>query len=169
MGIDANLLLATAAIGVGATLAIDLWNLLLRRAFGLASLSTCVLGRWLCYMPSGVFRHASLAKAPSRPGECAIGLAAHYGIGVALAAGFLVLASAQWRAQPTMLPALAYGIATLVFPFFVMQPAFGLGIASARTPRPAQARLKSLGTHTVFGAGLYLCAWGVQYLQHLRP
>jgi hypothetical protein len=31
----------------------------------------------------------------------------------------------------------------------------GLGVASARAPKPTQARLKSLGTHVVFGLGLY--------------
>lgn len=36
--------------------------------------------------------------------------------------------------------------------------AIGLGVAASRTPRPAQARLKSLATHSVFGVGLYVCA-----------
>jgi hypothetical protein len=52
----------------------------------------------------------------------------------------------------------------VVFPLFIMQPSFGLGIAASRTPNPMQARLKSLATHTVFGAGLYLCALGVSYV-----
>jgi hypothetical protein len=52
----------------------------------------------------------------------------------------------------------------VVFPFFIMQPSFGLGIAASRTPKPTQARLKSLATHTVFGVGLYVCALGVSYV-----
>ena len=51
-----------------------------------------------------------------------------------------------------------FGVATVVFPLFVLQPALGLGIASSKTSKPAQARLKSLATHVVFGVGLYLCA-----------
>jgi hypothetical protein len=51
-----------------------------------------------------------------------------------------------------------------VFPFFIMQPSFGLGVAASRTPDPTQARLKSLATHTIFGLGLYLCGLGVSYL-----
>jgi hypothetical protein len=47
---------------------------------------------------------------------------------------------------------------TTLVPFLVLQPSFGLGIAASRTPKPNQARLKSLMTHTVFGLGLYLCA-----------
>jgi hypothetical protein len=75
-----------------------------------------------------------------------------------------VLASGEWLTRPTLLPALLYGVGTVVFPFFLMQPSLGLGIAASRTSNPTQARLKSLATHTVFGVGLYLCALGVSYL-----
>ena len=75
-----------------------------------------------------------------------------------LALGFLVLVSGEWLDRPTLLPALLYGVGTVVFPSFVMQPSLGLGIASSRAPRPAHARMKSLATHTVFGIGLYLSA-----------
>jgi hypothetical protein len=81
-----------------------------------------------------------------------------------LALGFVVFASDDWLAQPTVLPALLYGIGTVVFPFFIMQPSFGLGIAASRTASPTQARLKSLVTHIVFGVGLYVCALGVGYV-----
>ena len=60
--------------------------------------------------------------------------------------------------------AVLYGIGTVVFPFFILQPSLGLGVAGSRTPKPMQARLKSLMTHTVFGAGLYLCALILSYL-----
>jgi hypothetical protein len=52
----------------------------------------------------------------------------------------------------------------VVFPLFIMQPALGLGIAASNTPKPWQARLKSLATHTVFGIGLYLCALVTRHL-----
>jgi hypothetical protein len=53
---------------------------------------------------------------------------------------------------------LAFGAATTLVPYLVMQPSFGLGFAASKTPNPNQARLKSLMTHTVFGVGLYLWA-----------
>ena len=52
-----------------------------------------------------------------------------------------------------------FGIATVLVPFFTMQPAFGLGVAASKTPNPNKARLKSLMTHTVFGVGLYVWAY----------
>ena len=85
---------------------------------------------------------------------------------VILSALFLVtfLAMHRFGKIAAFAAALLFGLITVVFPLFVLQPALGLGIASARTPKPAQARLKSVGTHLVFGAGLYGCALVVSTL-----
>ena len=164
MSTGANHILGAVAIGIGATLVMDLWNLFLKRMFGIPSLNYCLLGRWLRHMPEGTFRHASIAAAPQKSSECTVGWMAHYTIGVVFALVFVALTSGDWLAQPTLPPALLYGLCTVVFPFFVMQPSLGLGIAASRTPKPMQARLKSLVTHTVFGVGLYICALGVSYV-----
>ena len=146
------------AIGLGATLFMDLWNLFLARVFGVRSLDYGLLGRWILHIPRGTFRHASIAAAPPMRFERPVGWIAHYSIGVALALVFVAIGSRDWLAHPTLAPALLYGIITVVFPYFVLQPALGLGIASSKAPKPATARLKSLATHTVFGIGLYVCA-----------
>ena len=164
MRIEAKYILSSIAIGVGATLVMDLWNLFLKRTFGIPSLSYCLLGRWLRYMSGGTFRHANITAAAKKPFECAVGWIAHYTIGVAFAIVLVVLTSGDWLSRPTLSLALLYGIGTVVFPFLVMQPSLGLGIAASRTPKPTQARLKSLVTHTVFGVGLYLCARGMSYV-----
>jgi hypothetical protein len=62
------------------------------------------------------------------------------------------------------LPALLFGVGTVLVPFLVMQPSFGLGIASSKAPNPTAARLRSLMAHAVFGVGLYLCAATLKYL-----
>ena len=164
MSLEPTQIPGAIAIGIGATLLMDAWNLFLKRAFAIPSLNYCLLGRWLGHLPGGTLRHANIAAAQEKPFECTVGWISHYTIGVAFALVFVALASGDWLARPTLLPALLYGIATVVFPFFIMQPSLGLGIASSRTPRPAQARLKSLATHTVFGAGLYVCALGVSHV-----
>ena len=163
MGLEAKHILAAIAIGLGATLVMDLWNLLLKRGFGIPSLNYCLLGRWIRHMPGGTFRHASIAAAPPIQFECTVGWIAHYSIGVMFSLGLVLLASADWLARPTLLPALLYGMGTVLIPFFIMQPSLGFGIAASRTPKPGQARLKSIATHSVFGVGLYLCAMGVSY------
>jgi len=164
MRLEESYILGAIAIGLGATLVMDLWNLFLKRTFGIPSLNYCLLGRWVRHMLEGTFRHASIAAAPQKPFECKVGWIAHYTIGAVFALVFVVLASGDWLERPTLLPALLFGIGTVVFPFFVMQPSLGLGIASSRTPNPTQARVKSLVTHTVFGVGLYVCALGVSYM-----
>jgi hypothetical protein len=164
MTIGASHVLGAIAVGIGATLVMDIWNLFLKRTFSIPSLSYCLLGRWVRHMPGGTVRHASITTASQKPFECAIGWIAHYTIGVVFALAFVVFASGDWLARPTVLPALLYGLGTVVFPFFIMQPSLGLGIAASRTPHPTQARLKSIGTHTVFGVGLYVCALGVSYV-----
>jgi Protein of unknown function (DUF2938) len=160
-------LISAASIGVGATLGMDLWNLFLKVAFDVPSLDYCFLGRWLCHMRRGTFRHESIAAAAPMRLECATGWIAHYGIGVVFALTFVVLMSG-WLARPTLPPALLYGLGTVVFPFLVMQPSLGLGVAGSRTANPVHARLKSLATHAVFGVGLYLSARVVSQVLDLQ-
>ena len=155
---DPRLFLTAALIGVAATAGIDLWALLLKRGFRIPSLNYCLLGRWVLHLPGGTLVHRSIGAAPPKAGECATGWAAHYGIGVGLAVLFVGLVSAEWLAAPTLLPAVAFGVATVVMPLFVLQPALGLGVASSKAPSPWAARLKSVGTHTVYGLGLHLAA-----------
>lgn len=163
MNLTPHHILGAAIIGVGASLLMDGWNLLLKRAVGIPSLNYCLLGRWLLHMPEGTFSHDSISAARQKRFECPVGWLAHYSIGVAFALVFLAVQPGDWLAHPTLLPALLFGIATVVFPLFIMQPALGLGIAASKTPTPTQARLKSLATHTVFGVGLYLCALVVSH------
>jgi hypothetical protein len=157
LSVTSHVVLSAAGIGIGASLLMDAWNLFLKRAFGIRSLNYCMLGRWFLHLPNGTFVHANIGVSPARRFECPVGWTVHYSIGIVLALLFLVLAPDDWLARPTLLPALLFGIVTVVFPLFVLQPSLGLGLASSKSPKPAQARLKSLGTHTVFGVGLYLC------------
>jgi hypothetical protein len=151
-------ILGGVAVGVGATIVTDLWGLALSRALNMPAPNYCFVGRWIRHMEAWVFHHRSIAAAPQKVGECAVGWVAHYTIGVIFALAVVFLASPQWLSQPTLLPAMLLGLATVAFPYLLMQPSFGLGIAASKTPHPTQARLRSLMTHAVFGLGLYLSA-----------
>jgi|SRR5690242_4458985 DUF2938 family protein len=158
MNLELTHVLIAIAMGLGATLVMDLWGIVLKHTFNVPSSNYCFVGRWLCYMLEGVFRHRSIAAAPKRPTECAVGWIAHYAIGIIFALALVLLASPRWLQEPTVLPALILGISTVAIPFFIMQPSFGLGMASSKTSNPAQARLRSLMNHAVFGLGLYISA-----------
>ncbi|OJA32562.1 DUF2938 domain-containing protein [Burkholderia ubonensis] len=158
MNDTADTLLHLLLIGAGGTLVMDLWALFRRRAFGTPSLDYALVGRWLGHMASGRFRHASIVAAAPVRHERPLGWLAHYAIGIAFAGLPVALAGTQWISAPTLLPALAAGIGSVAAPFFVMQPAFGFGIAAARTPRPSVARRRSVVTHLCYGLGLYVAA-----------
>ncbi len=151
--------------GIGATALLDLWTVVRKKAFGTAMPNYGLVGRWIAHMPQGRFRHASIAKAEPRRGELAIGWTAHYLIGIAFAALLPAVAGASWFERPTLLPALALGIATVAAPFLVMQPSMGAGIAASRTPDPRTARRQSIVTHAIFGLGLYAAAVIIEFIQ----
>nr|WP_277610995.1 DUF2938 domain-containing protein [Microbulbifer celer] len=144
-------------LGVGATVICDLWGQLVRAVSGIEPLDWRVVGRWLGHMP-GQFSHDNIRQAKPVRGESILGWTFHYLTGVALAAAMLGLYGLDWVAHPGFLEALGFGVATVVLPFFIMQPALGAGIAASRTPQPMRARLLSLCTHGAFGVGLWLSA-----------
>jgi hypothetical protein len=151
-------LISAILMGLGATLTFDLWGLFLKRAFKITPSNICLVGRWLRYMPAGTFRHSNIVSTPPKSAECAVGWIAHYTIGITFAIAFLALAGNNWLQHPTLMPAIGFGVVTVLAPFFILQPSFGLGFAASKTSNPTQARLRSLMNHTAFGVGLYLFA-----------
>jgi hypothetical protein len=143
-------------IGIGATLTLDVWALFLKYAFKVTPSNFCLLGRWILYMPEGIFRHVNIVSTPQKRGECTVGWIAHYMTGIVFAVGFIAFAGNNWLQQPTLITALLFGIVTVAAPFFIMHPAFGFGVAASKTSNAVQIRVRSLMNHVVFGFGLYL-------------
>jgi hypothetical protein len=154
MSKEFELVIRTLLVGAGATAAMDVWSLLLQRV-GIRSLDYAMLGRWIGHLPSGTFKHENIATAPAVRHERAMGWCAHYGIGITFAALLVWIGGLEWARAPTLLPALATGLLTVVVPFFVLQPALGAGIAASRTPNPNLARTLTILIHMVYGFGLY--------------
>lgn len=153
-----NIFLITIITGIGATAVMDLWGLARKPLLGIAPPSYALVGRWIGHMAYGRFCHDAIAASAPVRGELIIGWTAHYVIGIAFAALLIAIWGNAWVQQPTLWPALVVGIATVAAPFLLMQPGMGAGIAAAKTPRPASARIQSLIIHTVFGFGLYATA-----------
>jgi hypothetical protein len=149
-------LVSAIFIGLGATLTFDLWALFLKHAFKIVPSDICLVGRWIRYMPEGIFRHSTIRSAAQRSNECTVGWTAHYMIGITFAITFVALVGENWLYQPRLLPAILFGVGTVLAPFLIMHPALGLGLAASKTPNPTQARVRSLMNHTAFGFGLYL-------------
>ncbi len=145
-------------MGLAAAAFMDAWGFLLRRGFGIPTLDYAMLGRWIGHMTRGRFTHQRIATAEPVRGERPLGYLAHYGIGVAFAVLLLLVAGLDWARSPTIWPALAIGLGTIVAPWFVMQPGMGAGIAGSKTPNPTATRVRNLATHTVYGLGLFAAA-----------
>lgn len=152
-------LIHAVAIGIGATAFMDLWAPIQHRLFGTPLPNLGLLGRWLGHMIDGRFRHEAIAAAQPVAGERFIGWVAHYVIGIVFAALLLAICGMDWARRPSLWPALAFGIVTVLFPYLILQPAYGLGVAASRAPQPNVARRRSLAGHVTFGFGLYVAAY----------
>lgn len=56
------LFFAALAIGIGATVVMDVWSLILKR-LGVATLDFAMVGRWAGHLLKGRFKHPAIAKA----------------------------------------------------------------------------------------------------------
>lgn len=134
----------------------DSWSIVRKHLFGVPLPNYALVGRWIAHMTRGQFRHNAIAASSPMGNEHAIGWTAHYLIGIAFAAVLMGIWGDSWIQHPTIGPALAVGIATVIAPFLLMQPGMGSGIAGSKTKNPASSRLHSLITHVVFGFGLFI-------------
>jgi hypothetical protein len=153
-----DLVLRGIVMGVAGSALMDVWSAVLRRRFGIPTLDYRLLGRWIGHFPKGRFVHERIAASEPIAGELALGWLAHYAIGVTFALVLLAIWGRAWLDAPTIWPALAVGLGTIVAPWFVMQPGMGAGLAGSKSPDPTATRLRNLGTHAVYGIGLYVAA-----------
>ncbi len=152
-----EIIIKTILVGVGATIVMDIWAFILK-LFNVKSLDYRFVGRWIGHFASRKFTHDKIFDSKPIQNEVFIGWLAHYLIGITFSILLVVIFGVEWLNHPTIFPALFVGLFTIVAPFFIMQPAFGLGIASSKLPSPNVMRFRSLLTHLIFGFGLYISA-----------
>ncbi|MBK7629231.1 MAG: DUF2938 domain-containing protein [Ignavibacteriales bacterium] len=148
-------------IGIGATLTVDIWIYVLG-LFNIKSLDYRFVGRWIGNFPKGKFFHQNIIATEPVKGELVIGWIAHYVIGINFAFFLFLFCGKEWIQNPQIYSAVFWGILTVVAPLFIMQPAFGFGIASSNLSKPNIRRIKSLLTHLIYGIGLYIAAFLVK-------
>lgn len=150
-----SLILTGAAMGVGGTLAMDIWAQVLHRVASQPLPNWAMPGRWLGHVFRGTVFHDDIAAAAPVPSELALGWAFHYAVGIAYGIAFVLLAGPDWRAAPSFLPVWAFSLATIAAGWFLLQPGMGLGWAASRTPTPWKVRGMGLLAHTVFAVGMW--------------
>lgn len=143
------------AIGIGATILMDLWAILLHKFFGENLPNWAPVGRWFWHLKNGRIFHDDIGKAAPYAHELALGWIGHYVVGILYGLILAVVAGSAWLANPTFLPAWILGIVTVGAGWFLLQPGLGLGWAASRTPNPTKVRVFNLLAHTIFALGLW--------------
>lgn len=140
-------------VGAGATIVMDVAAEAIKRKTGVPPLDLRMVGRWVGHMAQGNFAHKHIGKADPIPREHAIGLAAHYGIGMGFVP-FVMCIQKDWFERPTFLPALAVGLGTSLAPWLWMQPAFGFGVMGSKLPTRYRAFLHYPGAFLLWARDL---------------
>jgi len=152
--------LRALAMGLTATVAIDVWATFANRVLGWPRTNWGMVGRWIGHMPEGQFTHVSISSSPSISHELVVGWTFHYVVGCIYAALYLVYVDAVQMGKPTLVSAVLFGLVTVLSPWLLMQPGLGLGICASRAPRPNLVRLQNLIIHIIFGLVLY-CSYQI--------
>jgi len=142
-------------IGIGATVLMDIWAIVLNRFFGQAPANWAPVGRWFYHLKNGKVFHDSIGNAAPYEHELALGWISHYVTGIVYGLALALIMGQPWLAAPTFIPAWILGIVTVGAGWFLLQPGLGIGWAASKTANPNKVRVMNLIAHTVFALGLY--------------
>ena len=115
-----------------------------------------LLGRWVGSFPSGNMFNSTIFNTARIPHEKVLGILSHYLIGVTLTALFVYPHVRIWHRAITLQNALVYGIATCIFPYFLMFPAMGFGVMALKLKGASMLLAFSLLNHAAFGIGIFV-------------
>src|SRR5262245_14080365 len=82
MSRTADIFLKATLVGVGGTIVLDLFGLIMSRVLGMPAPNWAMVGRWFGNMAHGQFVQVAIREAAPVKGELAIGWIAHYAIGI---------------------------------------------------------------------------------------
>jgi Protein of unknown function (DUF2938) len=133
MSSTADIFLKATLVGVGGTIVLDLYALMMSRVLGVPATNWAMVGRWFGNMAHGQFVQVAMSEAAPVKGELAIGWIAHYAIGIGYGLLLLALWGKVWLERPTLIPPMILAWVLLVAPYFMMMPGMGMGIAESRT------------------------------------
>lgn len=116
-----------------------------------------------CVVPSqapvgGIHLPMPASPTTKATGEVVLGLATHYVTGIALTESYLLVLP-RLGLRPDPIKAAAFGLATAVFPLFVMYPSMGYGYVGRRSGDARRIVSIMLLGHLTFGAGIGLASY----------
>lgn len=153
-----SVLLAGILIGIGATVAMDIWAIVLAQFFGQPRPNWAMPGRWLGHVFMGKVWHDDISNADPVEGELRLGWAFHYAVGILYGVIWALIAGPAWLDSPSFVPVWIFALLTISAGWFLLQPGMGLGWAASKTPNPLKTRAFGLVAHTWFGVGMWATA-----------
>ncbi|MCV2876848.1 DUF2938 domain-containing protein [Rhodobacteraceae bacterium XHP0102] len=142
-------------MGLGGTLAMDIWAVILTRMAGVPAPNWGNVGRWVAHLGRGTVFHSDISKSAAVTQERLIGWLFHYAVGAIYGALFLGIMGQSWLEDTPFLPLWIFSILTIGAGWFLLHPGLGLGWALSKTATPWKARGLGLLAHTMFAFGMW--------------
>src|SRR5690606_12536773 len=127
-------------IGIGATIVMDLWALLLAAMPGQARPNWGLVGRWFWHLRYGRIFHDDISSSAPYKHEVALGWIGHYAVGILYGVIFAIYGGAEWFSDPVFFPVWIFGILTVSAGWVLLQPGPGIGWAASTLPHARQVR-----------------------------
>lgn len=151
-----DLLLFTVLVGLGSTIALDIWVTLLEKTIGSRATKWGMVGRWLTGLPHGQFILDGSNTSPPSGGEKALGWAFHYAAGFAYALLIPLVFGFGVVTQPTVMPFVVIGLlASTMTGLVILFPGMGGGFFASKLPNRGMTILYLIVAHSVFAAAQY--------------
>ncbi len=153
-----SFILQACAAGLVATLVLDIWQRLLFAVSGIPPTNWALIGRWFAHLPRGRFIHRPIADSAAVPGELTLGWVMHYLVGLIYGFVYVGLMVYGLDRPPSLVNGAVFGAASVVIPWFILQPGLGIGIMGRLAPNPWVPRLNALSSHVIYGVALFVGA-----------
>lgn len=151
-----DVILFCLIVGIGSTIALDLWTGFLALVIKIPATDWGVVGRWLLGIPRGSLVIDAADETPPSAGEKTLGWIFHYAIGIAYAAIVLILWGTGFIAAPTLLPIILVGlVASTMAGLLILFPGLGAGLFASKLPNQGVMIVYLLVAHSVFAAAQY--------------
>jgi Protein of unknown function (DUF2938) len=151
-----DLVLMVLTAGVLGTIVMDMLNLFFARIEMISKVEVNMIGRMAVGWTRGRFCYGHPSEMEKVANEIIYGYITHYAIGVVLSIPYIIGWYLLIGGNPSLIWAIAYGIATTAASWFFVYPSMGLGVFGRKSPEGFRAVLSSLANHLFYGVGLTL-------------
>ena len=155
-------LLEMFLLGIVATVIMDiLAKVVVKMGFVSPVVESKYIGRWVLHMLKGKLTHEDISLAPAWKNEERVAVITHFLIGIGLAGVYLLLEMKFPVMREQLWMPFAFGVATLLLPWFWLFPSIGIGYVASKSPRRKDCIIFSIINHANYGIGMTI--WVVAF------